>query len=83
MIRILLSTRLGEKRVTQSELAKNTGIRPNTVNDLYHDIAERITIEHLDLICEYLDCSLWDLVEWTPNKKPKLEHTVNDRPRKK
>lgn len=83
MIRILLSARLGEKRATQAELAKMTGIRANTVNDLYHNIAERVTLEHLDLICEYLECSLTDLVEWTPNKEHKLEKTISDVPRKK
>ena len=34
MIRILLSTRLGERRMTQSELARATGIRSQTIHDL-------------------------------------------------
>ena len=38
MIRILLSTRLGERRWTQADLSRKTGIRANTINDLYHDI---------------------------------------------
>ena len=41
MIRILLSTRLGERRWTQADLSRKTGIRANTINDLYHDIAAR------------------------------------------
>ena len=56
MIRILLSTRLGERRWTQADLARATGIRPSTINDLYHEIAERVNLEHLDLICEALGC---------------------------
>ena len=44
MIRILLSTRLGERRMTQSELARATGIRSQTINDLYHDFAERVSL---------------------------------------
>ena len=55
MIRILLSTRLGERRWTQADLARATGIRPSTINDLYHEIAERVNLEHLDLICELSD----------------------------
>ena len=39
MIRILLSTRLGERRMTQSDLARVTGIRSQTINELYHDFA--------------------------------------------
>lgn len=35
MIRILLSTRLGERRWTQADLARATGIRPSTINDYY------------------------------------------------
>lgn len=58
MIRILLSTRLGERRMTQTELARATGIRAQTINELYHDFAERISLDDLDLICEALDCSI-------------------------
>ena len=67
MIRILLSTRLGERRWTQADLARATGIRPSTINDLYHEIAERVNLEHLDLICEALDCELSDLMVREPN----------------
>lgn len=58
MIRILLSTRLGERRMTQTELARATGIRAQTINELYHDFAERISLDDLDLICEALDCGI-------------------------
>ena len=68
MIRILLSTRLGELRWTQADLARATGIRPSTINDLYHEIAERISLEHLDLICEALDCDISQIVMRVPNK---------------
>lgn len=68
MIKITLSRNLGELRVTQSELAKATGIRANTINDLYHDVAERVSLEHLDKICEALECSLSEIVEFTPNR---------------
>lgn len=62
MIRILLSTRLGERRWTQADLARATGIRPSTINDLYHEMADRVNLEHLDLICEALGCELSDLI---------------------
>lgn len=67
MIRILLSTRLGERRWTQADLARATGIRPSTINDLYHEMAERVSLEHLDLICEALDCELSELIIRTEN----------------
>ncbi|WP_431603341.1 hypothetical protein [Anaerotruncus colihominis] len=27
-------------------------MRPNTIGELYHEFAERVSLEHLDLICE-------------------------------
>lgn len=67
MIRIYLSKLLGEKRWTQAYLSQITGIRPNTVSDIYNEITERVSIEHLDRICEALDCKLSDLIEYIPN----------------
>lgn len=77
MIRILLSTKLGELRWTQAELARVTGIRPNTINELYHELVERVSLEQLDLICEALDCQLNELIVRVPDKKPKVLHTKN------
>ena len=68
MIKILLSTKLGELRWTQAALARKTGIRPSTINDLYHELAERINLEHLDLICEALECDLSDILIRVSNK---------------
>lgn len=67
MIMIMLSRKLGELRVTRAELAAKTGIRPNTINDLFHNVAERVSLEHLDKICEALDCDLSEIVAFTPN----------------
>lgn len=72
MIRILLSTRLGELRWTQADLARKTGIRPSTINDWYHELAERINLEHLDLICEALDCDISDILIRVPNTEPRI-----------
>lgn len=75
MIRILLSTKLGEKRWTQADLARATGIRPNTINDLYHELTDRVNLEHLDLICEALDCDLEELIVRVPDDTPKVTHS--------
>ena len=74
-IKFLLSTRLGERRWTQADLARMTGIRPTTISEMYHDILERVTLEHLDLICEALECDLSELIQYTPNKEPKIHKT--------
>ena len=69
MIRILLSTRLGERRWSQADLARATGIRPSTI----HEIAERVNLEHLDLICEALGCELSDLMIREENKETRVK----------
>ena len=75
MIRIKLSRLLGEKRITQAELARMTGIRPNTINDMYNELCVRVSLEQLDLICEALECDLSDLLERKPNPIPLIDRT--------
>lgn len=67
MIRINLSTILGKKRITQAELSRKTGIRPATINEMYHEITERVNLIYLDKICEALNCDISDLLEYVPN----------------
>lgn len=53
--------------MTQAELARKTGIRPATINEMYHELCERVNLEHLDLICEALQCDISDLLKYEPN----------------
>ena len=71
-IRILLSTRLGERRWTQANLARATGIRPSTIGELYNELAERVNLDHLDLICEALDCEISDILVCVKNDAPRV-----------
>ncbi len=71
MIKIHLSKLLGEKRITQADLARMTKIRPSTIGAYYHELAERINLEHLDKICDVLNCNVADLIEHLPNKPRK------------
>lgn len=77
MIRILLSAKLGEIRWTQADLARATGIRPNTINELYHELVDRVNLDHLDLICEALNCELDELIVRVPDEQPRVIHTKN------
>lgn len=76
MIRILLSVRLGERRLTQARLAQITGIRPSTINEIYHELSDRINLEHLDLICEAIDCDISDIIVREENKGPRVKAVV-------
>lgn len=72
MIKILLSKKLGELRITQSQLAKVTGIRASTINEYYNELTDRVNIVYLDRICEALDCSLEEIIVRVPNKLPEV-----------
>ena len=72
-IRILLSRKVGELRWTQADLSRKTGIRPNTINDYYNELSDRINLEHFDRICEALDCDLSEILVREPNPIPEME----------
>ena len=59
----------------KAELARATGIRPNTISELYHEYTDRVNLEHLDLICEALHCELDELIVRVPNDYAKITHT--------
>ena len=82
MIKIVLSRKLGELRRNQADLARATGIRPTTISELDNEFAERISFEHLDLICEALDCDISDIIVRVPNKEPKVTHDFAGNPKK-
>ena len=71
MVKFHLSKLLGEKRMTQKELSQKTGIRNSTINEYYNEIAISIKFEHIDKICEVLDCTTEELFEYLPNKVKK------------
>ena len=70
MIKILLSRKLGEVRWTQADLARATGIRPSTINDYYHELTPRVNLEHIDAICEALECDLSEILVRVPTENP-------------
>lgn len=68
MIRVHLSRLLGDRKLSQADLARLTGIRPNTINELYHETVDRVSLDALDRICEVLGCALPELLERVPNE---------------
>lgn len=80
MVRILLSKLLGERRWTQADLSRATGIRAATINEYYHELVERVTLKHLELICRELDCDLSDLLVLVPEEE---EYKIPLKPKRK
>ncbi len=69
MIRNRLSIILGEKRMTQRELARLTGITRQSISDIYNEININININKFDKLCEVLECDICDLLVYIPNEK--------------
>jgi putative transcriptional regulator len=64
MIKIHLSRVLGERRISQRQLAEMSGVRPNTINILYNEKIQRIDLDILNRICKALECQPGDLLEY-------------------
>ena len=79
MIKILLSKKLGELRMTQMDLSRKTGIRPGTINVYYNDLTPHVNLEYIDLICQVLGCDVSEIIVSIPNNPPKPPHTPKKR----
>lgn len=63
MIKCNLSRILGEKKLKISDVSRDTGINRGTLTRLYQETAERIDLEVMDQLCDYLKCDVGDLFE--------------------
>jgi putative transcriptional regulator len=68
-IKTNLSRILGERRITQSELARRTGLQNNTVGAVYHDDWKQIGRDTIDKICTALDIDISELFEIVRSNK--------------
>ncbi|RYI25074.1 XRE family transcriptional regulator [Bacillus infantis] len=60
-LRIHVSEWLGKRKMTQKQLAEETGIRPATISAYYHETVKRIEAEHIVALCEVFECQPGDL----------------------
>ena len=67
MVKILLSTELGKQRMTIKRLSELTGVRIETLHELYHDLNDRVSLETLGKICEVLECEISDIIVYDPD----------------
>lgn len=63
MIKCNLSRILGEKKLKISDVSRDTGINRGTLTRLYQETAERIDLDVMDQLCEYLKCEVGELFE--------------------
>ena len=65
MIRITLDTLLAQRGVSRYELAKRTGIQYQIIDNYYKNRVKRYDGYVLERICEALDCTVADIIEYT------------------
>ncbi len=63
-IKINVSTLLGQRKMTMSELSGKTGIRPSTISNLYYEETKRIEIDQINALCKALNCTVGDIFEY-------------------
>jgi putative transcriptional regulator len=61
-----LSKIMGERRLTAVTIARDTKISRTTLRAIYYEEAENVKLSTLTKICDYLNCSLSELIEYTP-----------------
>jgi putative transcriptional regulator len=59
-----LSRLLGERRMSVMELKRRTGLSYVTVHNLYSGKSNRVDFETLDKICDALDVTPGDILEY-------------------
>lgn len=67
MFKILVnkfSAQLGARRLKITNVARATGISRTTLTNLYYDRNTTISLETLDKLCDYFNCSVNDLFEY-------------------
>lgn len=65
MIRVTLDTLLAQRGVSRYELAKRTGIQYQIIDNYYKNRVKRYDGYVLERICEALDCTVSDIIEYT------------------
>ncbi len=63
MIKIHLSTLMGERKLKISDVANDTGINRGTITRLYKETAERVELDVIEKLCRYFECDVGDLIE--------------------
>ena len=70
MLKIRIGYIMLDKKIkTVAELSRQTGINKNTINKLVNENRpETLTLENILKLCDFFNCKLSDLIEYTPDK---------------
>ncbi|SFF40242.1 putative transcriptional regulator [Paenibacillus algorifonticola] len=59
---VKLKNILTERNMSQRELARLTGLRPNTISHLCSNEVDRVHLSKFEVICKALDIQLHELI---------------------
>ena len=62
-ISVKLKKILKERDLSQRELARLTGLRPNTISHLCSDNVDRVYLSTLETVCKELEIDIQELIE--------------------
>ena len=68
MIRLTLDRVLEQREISRYELAKRTGIQYQIIDNYYKNRVKRYDSYVLDRICEALDCTVGEIIEYENRK---------------
>lgn len=68
-IRFRLRELLDARGLSQTDLQHQSRLAYSTISELYHNKARRIDVGTLETLCETLECTVGELVEYVPQKK--------------
>lgn len=67
MIKIHLSKIMGLQRINIQKLSELTGLSRSTISNIYNEKVNRVDLDTLSSMCEALNCTIQDLLEYIPD----------------
>lgn len=64
------------RRITLNELAKATGISRMTLSRMINNEGYSTVTSHLDRLCTFFECELYELVKYVPDSHSSLQPSV-------
>ncbi|MGL6184696.1 MAG: helix-turn-helix domain-containing protein [Clostridium chrysemydis] len=71
MVQCKLHILIAKHRISQKELSEKTGIRRPTIGEYCRDTFKTISREHIDILCNFFNCKIDDLIEYVPDENNK------------
>ncbi|MGN7478952.1 helix-turn-helix domain-containing protein [Solibacillus silvestris] len=54
---------LAKQKKKMADVEKETGLSKNTIRGLYYETSKGIQFSTLNIVCDYLDCEIGDLIQ--------------------